>query len=133
MKIIDIQGIGPSYAAKLRAVGIRTTGALLKKGATPEGRKEIAAASGVGHELILKWVDMADLYRIKGVGSQYSELLDRTGVNSVIELSKRVPEHLHGAMMTENEAKHVVHVMPALKQVKSWVAQAKRMKRVVSY
>ncbi len=105
----------------------------MKRGATPDGRKEIAAASGVGHELILTWVNMADLYRIKGVGSQYSELLERAGVDTVVELSKRVPDNLHAAMLKINEAKHVVHVMPALKQVKSWVSQAKKMKRVVTY
>ncbi len=133
MRIIDIQGIGPAYAAKLQAAGIRTTGALLKRGAKPEGRKEISAASGVGHEQILNWVNMADLYRIKGVGSQYSELLERAGVDTVVELSKRVPEHLHAQMLKINAAKHVVHVMPALKQVKRWVVQAKKLPRVVKY
>jgi len=133
MRIIDVQGIGPAYAAKLAGVGIRTTDALLKKGATPKGRKEISKSSGVGHALILKWVNMADLYRIKGIGSQYSELLEAAGVDTVVELAKRVPDALHAKMVKINQARNLVNGMPGLRQVKSWVGQAKRMRRAVSY
>jgi predicted flap endonuclease-1-like 5' DNA nuclease len=83
--------------------------------------------------LILKWVNMADLYRIKGIGSQYSELLEAAGVDTVVELAKRVPDHLHGKMVEINQAKNLVNGMPGVKQVKSWVAQAKRLRRVVTY
>jgi predicted flap endonuclease-1-like 5' DNA nuclease len=133
MKIVDVQGIGPAYAAKLSKVKIRTTETLLKRGATPEGRKEIVKASGISHEKILTWVNMADLYRIKGVGSQYSELLEAAGVDTVVELSKRVPEKLLATMVKANDAKNLVNGMPGLRQVKSWVSQAKRMKRVIRY
>ena len=79
MKIIDIEGIGPAYAAKLTKAGVRSVEGLLKKGASDKGRKEIAAASGIEHTLILGWVNRADLYRIKGVGAQYSDLLEKAG------------------------------------------------------
>ena len=133
MRIMDIEGIGPVYAAKLSEVGIRTTDKLLKKGAAPEGRKEIAETSGIGHELILEWVNLADLYRVKGVGSEYSDLLEEAGVDTVVELSKRVAEHLHARMLEINQAKNLVNKMPGVKQVDKWIQQAKQLPRVVTY
>lgn len=133
MRIIDIQGIGPSYAEKLAKVGIRTTDALLREGCSPDGRKMIAASTGISQDLILKWVNMADLYRIKGIGSQYSELLEAAGVDTVVELSKRVGENLHGKMTEVNQAKNLVNGLPGLKRVQKWIEQAKALSRVVTY
>lgn len=133
MKIVDGQGIGPAYAEKLSKAGVRTTGTLLKKGASPEGRQELAQASGIGHEQILNWVNMVDLYRVKGIGSQYSELLEKAGVDTVVELSKRVAEHLHAKMLEENQVKNLVNKMPGMKQVEGWIQQAKKLPRVVVY
>ncbi len=133
MRIIDIEGIGPVYATKLEKVGIRTTQALLKRGATPEGRKQIGETAGIGHALVLEWVNLADLYRIKGVGSEYSDLLEEAGVDTVIELGKRDPEHLHGKMIEINDSKNLVNRMAGLKQVRNWIAQAKSLPRVVTY
>lgn len=118
MKVIDIEGIGPVYAAKLDQVGIRTTDALLKRGCGPEERKALAEATGIGDSLILQWVNLADLYRIKGIGSQYSDLLEEAGVDTVVELAKRVPEHLLAKMVEVNNAKNLVNKLPALTQVK---------------
>ena len=133
MKIIDIEGIGPTYAAKLTKAGIRSTEAMLKRGASEKGRKEIATAAGVSHTLVLEWVNRADLYRIKGVGSQYSDLLEKTGVDTVVELSNRVAENLYRKMVEVNKAKNLVNKMPGLRQVKGWINQAKKLPRVVSY
>ncbi len=133
MRIIDIQGIGPSYAEKLAKVGIRTTDALLQEGCSPDGRKMISASTGISHDLILKWVNMADLYRIKGIGSQYSELLEAAGVDTVVELSKRVGENLHGKMAEVNQAKNLVNGLPGLKRVEKWIQQARALPRVVTY
>src|SRR5512146_156354 len=116
MKIVDIEGIGPAYAAKLNNIGIRSTDALLKKGTCPEDRKQLADAAGIGEDLILEWVNLADLYRIKGVGSEYSDLLEEAGVDTVVELSKRDAEHLHGKMTEINAAKNLVNRMRGLKQ-----------------
>ena len=133
MKIIDVEGIGPAYAAKMKAAGIRTTDALLKEGATPEGRRQIAERAGVGHESILEWVNRADLFRIKGVGSQYSDLLENAGVDTVVELSKRVSDNLYAKMVEVNLAKNLVNKLPSEKQVQRWIEQAKKLPRVVSY
>jgi predicted flap endonuclease-1-like 5' DNA nuclease len=133
MKIADIEGIGPVYAAKLANVGIRTTDALLKKGAAAEGRKEIAETSGISHELILEWVNLADLYRIKGVGGEYSDLLEEAGVDTVVELSKRVADNLYAKILEVNKAKNLVNKAPGRKQIGDWIDQAKKLPRVVSY
>jgi predicted flap endonuclease-1-like 5' DNA nuclease len=131
--IIDVEGIGSKYAEKLKAVGIRTTDKLLKVGATPKGRKELEEKSGIGHELILKWVNNADLYRIKGVGSEYAELLEAAGVDTVVELAKRVPQHVVDAMAEANKKRKMVRRLPVLKEVTKWVDQAKKLPRVISY
>jgi predicted flap endonuclease-1-like 5' DNA nuclease len=133
MRIHDIEGIGASYAAKLAKAGIRSTDGLLKKGATRKDRQELEAATGIGQTLLLEWVNLADLYRIKGIGSEYSDLLEEAGVDSVVELAKRVPEKLLEKMEAVNKSKNLVNQMPGLKRVKSWVSQAKKLKRVISY
>ena len=133
MGIADIEGIGPVFARKLAKAGIRGTGGLLTKGATPKGRKEIAAKSGIGGRLILEWVNLADLYRIKGVGSEYSDLLEEAGVDTVVELAKRDAKKLYEKMLAVNAKKNLVNQMPGRKQVTKWVAQARRLPRIVKY
>ena len=133
MKIADIEGVGPKYAEKLAHAGIRSVQALLVKGATTKGRKEIAATSGIGETLILEWVNLADLYRIKGIGSEYSDLLEEAGVDTVAELANRVPENLFNKMQAVNKAKNLVNKLPGAKQVANWVAQAKKLPKVVTY
>jgi predicted flap endonuclease-1-like 5' DNA nuclease len=131
--VIDVEGIGPKYAEKLKKAGIATTDTLLKKGATPKGREAIVKASGISHDLILHWVNFVDLYRIKGVGSEYSELLEKAGVDTVVELSKRIPENLVAKMAEINKTKKLVRRMPTLKEAKAWIAQAKKLSRVITY
>jgi predicted flap endonuclease-1-like 5' DNA nuclease len=133
MSIEKIEGIGPANAAKLAKAGIRGVATLLKKGATPKGREEIAAASGVAKEVILKWVNMADLFRIKGISTQYSELLEAAGIDTVKELAQRNPENLHAALVDANAAKKLVRQVPGLASVQSWVTQAKKLPRGVTY
>ena len=133
MRIIDIEGIGPIYARDLSKIGIRTTEALLKRGASPKGRQEIEEASGIGHKLILEWVNLADLYRIKGVGSEYSDLLEEAGVDTVVELAKRDPDNLLAKMLEINKIANLVNKLPGRKQVAKWVKQAKTLHRVVTY
>jgi predicted flap endonuclease-1-like 5' DNA nuclease len=133
MKIIDIEGIGPAYAKKLAKAGIRSVEGLLKNGASAKGRKEIALASGVDQTLILEWVNRADLYRIKGVGKQFSDLLEKSGVDTVVELSKRIASNLYKKMVDVNQAKNLVNAMPGVKQVEGWITQAKKLARVVTY
>ncbi len=132
-KIVDVEGIGPAYATKLEGVGIKTTDDLLKMGASAKGRVDLCEKTGIDGKLILEWVNLADLYRIKGVGSEYSDLLEEAGVDTVAELAKRVPENLHKKIMEINEAKKLVRRPPPLSVVSGWVEQAKKLGKVVEY
>lgn len=131
--IIDIEGIGEVYAKKLKAAGINTTEGLLEAAGTPKGRKELAAKVGFEEAKLLEWVNRADLYRIKGIGSEYSDLLEASGVDTVVELSKRVPANLLEKMTEVNTKKKLVRRLPVESQVKDWVDQAKALPRKVSY
>ena len=133
MKISDIEGIGPSYAKKLAKAGVRSVEGLLKNGASARGRKEISSASGVDQTLVLEWVNRADMYRVKGVGRQYSDLLEKAGVDTVVELSKRAAGNLYAKMVEVNRAKNLVNGMPGLKKVEGWIAQAKKLPRIVTH
>ena len=133
MNIIKIEGIGEVYRKKLNAIGITTTGALLKAGTTPKGRKELAEKSGITETLILEWVNLADLMRVKGVGEEYSDLLEEAGVDTVKELRNRRADNLHKAMLETNAQKKLVRRPPSLKEVESWIEQAKQLPPVVTY
>jgi predicted flap endonuclease-1-like 5' DNA nuclease len=128
-----IEGIGPVYAGKLRDIGVNNPLDLLEKGAFPKGREEIAAAAGISPALVLKWVNHVDLFRIKGVGSEYADLLEVAGVDTVVELATRVPENLYNKMLAVNEEKKLVRKPPVLSQVQDWVVQAKTLPRKVNY
>jgi predicted flap endonuclease-1-like 5' DNA nuclease len=132
-KLADIEGVGPAYAAKLEAAGVKDTDALLKMGGTSKGRKELAEKSGVNETLVLKWVNRVDLARIKGVGSEYADLLEASGVDTVVELGTRKPENLTAKMNEINEAKKLVRKVPSLSQVEEWVKQAKDLPRMITY
>ncbi|MFG1348589.1 DUF4332 domain-containing protein [Xanthobacter autotrophicus] len=131
--IIDIEGIGAVFAEKLKGAGITTTDALLEKAKSPKGRKELAAATGIDESRILKWANMADLMRIKGVGEEYSELLEAAGVDTVKELKTRVPANLTKAMADVNAQKKLVRALPTESMVEKWVAQAKDLPAVLTY
>jgi predicted flap endonuclease-1-like 5' DNA nuclease len=132
-KLETIEGIGLVYAEKLRAAGIRTVEALLRAGATPEGRKELAERTGIGDEYIMDWVNRADLMRVRGVGEEYSDLLEKAGVDTVVELAQRYPDNLHQKLLEVNMEKRLVRRPPTWGMVARWVEQAKVLPRVVSY
>jgi predicted flap endonuclease-1-like 5' DNA nuclease len=128
-----IEGIGPVYAEKLKAIGIDTPRALLEKGASARGRVDIAAASGISDKLVLKWVNHVDLYRIKGVGSEYADLLEAAGVDTVVELATRNPANLYQRLVSTNMEKRLVRKVPFPSQVESWIEQAKNLPRIITY
>ena len=132
-KILDIEGIGPVYAAKLQEVGIKSVEALLECGAHPKGRQDLAEKADISKDLILEWVNHADLYRIKGVGEEYSDLLEEAGVDTVVELATRNPENLFKKILEVNGEKELVRRPPSQKMVEEWVRQAKDLPRAVFY
>lgn len=132
-KIVEIEGIGKAYANKLEKAGITKVSDLLEKGATRKGRKDLAEATGIDESLILKWVNAADLFRIPGIGSEYAELLERAGVDSVKELRNRKPENLYTTLAEINEKHKLVRKLPGPGQVEGWVQAAKELEPVVKY
>jgi predicted flap endonuclease-1-like 5' DNA nuclease len=132
-KVEEIEGIGRVYASKLNKIGVNTTDELLEAGGTKQGRKEISEKTGISETIILEWVNMADLFRIKGIGEEYSELLKEAGVNTVIELARRNPANLNETLVGVNNAKNLVRRTPTLNQTKDWIEQAKNLPRKVEH
>jgi predicted flap endonuclease-1-like 5' DNA nuclease len=131
--LAEIEGIGATYAEKLQGAGVTTVEALLERGATRAGREDIAGSAGISDALILEWVNHADLFRIKGVGSEYADLLEAAGVDSVPELAQRNASNLTATMTEVNESKRLVRQTPSETQVEAWVAEAKALPAVVMH
>ena len=133
MKIDAVEGIGPAYAEKLQAAGIKDTDAYLEQACTPAGRKSLEEATGISGKLILNWCNMVDLCRISGVGPEFAELLEASGVDTVKELRNRNAANLAEKMAEVNAEKKLTRVVPSEKQVTDWVAQAKELPPKVEY
>ena len=131
--LLKVEGIGETYAGKLTAIGVSTTQALLDKGSTPKGRKEIAEQSGISEKLVLEWVNHVDLFRIKGVGEEYADLLEEAGVDTVVELAQRNAVNLYNKLVAVNAERKLVRQLPGQSQVTQWVGQAKELPRVIAY
>lgn len=131
--IIEIEGIGPQMAEKLKAAGIATTEQLLAAALTPKDRRELAGRTGIAEALILKWANLADLMRISGVAEEYSELLEAAGVDTVKELKTRVAANLAKAMADVNEKRKLVRQLPSESMVEKWIAEAKTLPPTLTY
>jgi predicted flap endonuclease-1-like 5' DNA nuclease len=131
-RLIDIEGIGPSHAKTLEGQGLTNTDQLLETAGSASGRKKLAESTGISEKQILEWVNRADLMRINGVGSEFSDLLENSGVDSVKELATRVPANLQAKMAEVNEAKKLTRRTPNLAEVEKWVAEAKTLDAKVS-
>ena len=133
MKIEKVEGIGSKYGAKLEEAGVTTTEQLLDSGGSRKGRQDLAKKTGITETLILEWVNLADLFRVPGIGEEYSDLLEEAGVDTVKELRNRNPENLHKALQEVNARKHLVRQLPGLSQVDSWIKAAKELEPKVTY
>ena len=132
-KLTKIEGIGEKYAEKLQAAGVTSVEQLLEEGATPQGRKRLAEKANISSTSILKWVNRADLFRIKGIGEEYADLLEAAGVDTVPDLGQRKAENLYQKLLEVNEARKLVRRPPIQAQVAEWIEQAKNLPRVVQY
>jgi predicted flap endonuclease-1-like 5' DNA nuclease len=134
MKIDEVEGIGPAYAAKLNDAGVKTTDDLLEKGASKKGREAIAAASGLSEGQLLKWVNHVDLMRLDGVGSEYSDLLEAAGVDSPTELARRNPANLAATFAELDAARpNWIRRLPSEATVAKWIAEAKTLEKAVTH
>jgi predicted flap endonuclease-1-like 5' DNA nuclease len=134
MRIEEVEGIGPTYGAKLQAAGVNSTEDLLERGAKPAGRQSLEEATGIAHSLILQWVNHADLMRIDGVGSEYSDLLEAAGVDSPAELAQRNATNLATTIDEVVAARPgIVRRAPNEKEIQGWINQSKDLKKVVDH
>jgi len=132
-KIVEVEGIGPAFTEKLTAHGITTTQGYLQQCATPRGRQELAAKTGISSKFILEWANHIDLMRIQGIGPQWAELLEASDVNTVREMALRNPKNLLKTMTELNESKKLVRQLPTLAQLEDWIEQAKELPRILDY
>lgn len=132
-KIEDIEGIGPAYAGKLESVNITTTGEFLELCSSAKGRKNVCDQTGVGEHLLLKWANLADMMRIKGVATQFAELLEAAGVDTVKELRTRRADNLTAKMSEINKAKRLCRTVPPLETVQKWIDQASEMTPLITH
>ncbi len=132
-KIEEIEGIGPVMGEKLRAAGVNNTDKLLENTKTPKQRKDLAEATGISGKLILRFANMADLFRINGVGQEYAELLEAAGVDTVPELAQRNAANLTAKMEEVNAEKRLVRRTPPLTSVEKWIEEAKTLPRELTY
>ena len=132
-KLSDIEGIGSTYASKLEEAGLTSQDSLLSACCAKKGRTDIAASTGISEKLILNWVNRADLSRIKGVSTQYADLLECAGVDTVPELAQRNAANLAAKMAEVNEEKNLVRKAPTESQAEDWVAQAKELPKLVTH
>ena len=134
MKIEDVEGIGPTFAAKLTEAGVATTDALLDRAATAAGRDKLSETTGISERLILEWVNHADLMRINGVGSEYADLLEAAGVDSCAELAQRNAANLATTFQELDAARpNWIRQLPGETTIAGWIEQAKGMAKVVSH
>ncbi len=132
-RIEDIEGIGPAYAEKLAGAGIKNTDAFLEKCCDRKGRKQVCAQTDLSEKHVLKWVNLADLMRISGIGPQYSELLEAAGVDTVKELRNRNAENLAAKMKEVQQEKRLTRTSPGVSTVSRWIARAKEMDPVITH
>ena len=134
MKIEDVEGIGPVFAQKLQAAGVNTTDDLLDRGGSKAGRASLASASGLTETQLLEWVNHADLMRINGVGSEYADLLEASGVDSCAELAQRNAANLAVTFQELDAARpNWIRQIPSEATVAAWIAEAKTMEAVVAH
>jgi len=133
-KLTEIEGIGPSYSAKLEAAGVKSREDLLASGGTPKGRQDLAQKTGISGKLILNWVNRADLARVKGIGEEFGDLLELAGIDSVPELARRNAASAHEALKKASaESNNAVRRVPSLSEVEKWIAGAKDLPRLVEH
>lgn len=131
--IVEIEGIGATYAEKLTAAGIKTEEDLLQAGGSAAGRKDIAEKTGVSEAKVLEWVNRADLSRVKGIGSEYADLLEAAGVDSVPELAQRNAANLYAKMKEINDSKNLVRQVPSESGVANWIEEAGKLDKIVTH
>jgi predicted flap endonuclease-1-like 5' DNA nuclease len=132
-RLKGIDGIGEDNSRLLKQVGIHSVQALLDRGASIQGRRDLAKNTGISESQLLRWLNNADLFRIRGIGEEYAELLELAGIDTVSELTQRQPVELHRGLIGANDKRQLVKQLPSLNQVKNWIEQAKQLPPVIQH
>ena len=133
MKIEAIEGIGPAHASVLSRAGVTHVRHLLQRGATPGGREALARETGLSASQLVEWVNHIDLMRIRGVGAEYSDLLEAAGVDSPVELAQRSPSRLATLLAETNAERPLVRRVPSEKVLAGWISEARTLPRLISH
>ncbi len=133
VKLTQIEGIGAVFSQLLQSIGIENQYQLLQICGERGGRNHVAKETGISNKLILKWTNQADLARINGIGEEYAELLERSGVDTVPELAQRNAESLLAMLQDTNDRLSLVRQLPGLTQIQSWIVQAQNLPKMVYY
>lgn len=131
--IAAIESMDRRDATKLRKAGVRTTDGLLKTAATRTGRRRLAKDADLTESEILAWVNRADLMRIKGIGSEYADLLEAAGVDTIRELRRRNPDRLLIVMTDLNLRRRLIRRLPTNGMVAGWIEAAKGIEPLVTH
>tara|TARA_B000000475_G_scaffold88855_1_gene71980 strand:+ start:1130 stop:1537 length:408 start_codon:yes stop_codon:yes gene_type:complete len=128
-----IQDIGVRHRSRLKAAELWSCRALLEAGATKKGRRIVAETVGVSESRVLEWVHKADLMRVNGISTRYSQLLEAAGVESMRKLRKSRPAQLHQSLVEEDKRrrKRLVNRLPPAKEVAAWIEQARTLSPIV--
>lgn len=132
-RIDEIRSLSHKEATRLRKAGVRTTDALLRKAATRSGRADLSSATDLPTSDLLKWANVADLMRIKGIGGEYAELLALSGVTTIKELRRRNGVALTAKIMSVNGRKDLVRRLPTEAMVESWIHRASELDQIVKH
>jgi len=128
-----LNGLGPDAVERLKTAGIRTSEKLLDAAKSQKGRKDLARRTGIDPKRLLRFANLADKLRVKGLGEGYAELLCHVGVDTVRELKYRNPEKLADAMRKKNEKLRLVRLVPTEKAVGRWIEAARKLPQEISY
>lgn len=131
-RILDLEYLQPDEAERLVDFGVGSTHRLLLVASHKKGREDLSRETGIDEDRLLHLVHLADIIRLKGIGSEYCELLDQVGVGTLDGLSQRDPERLHEDLSKLNDDHKIVRRLPSPDDVAAWVAQAKSTTSVVS-
>ena len=128
----EVEEIGPGFAAELERCGIKTISGLLKRCSDPVGRKRVAAQSGIPEAQLLRWANIADLMRVRGIGRQYAELLLGAGVDSIRELRARRPTQLARKLAEINAVRNLTRRVPIPSMVEEWMEIAAKLPPMIT-
>ena len=129
IRILPVHG-SPSQR---RRSAIRTSEKLLEAAQSPKLRKDLAEKLEVSEQDVLRWANLTDRMRIKGVREPYAELLKDAGVDTVRELGHRNTAKLVERMKEANAKNKRVRLLPSEKRVERWIAAAKRLEPKIRY